>query len=126
MINFKTGKEREDFDLLDQHNPVLKALLIDAGEFTMLMYGKPIVITSIHRDAAEQAELYKQSQVKVIKSAHNTWEAADLRSRTFTPEEIKRICEYLNLKYKNANGKIVAFCHRIDGNAEHFHCQLFH
>lgn len=124
MINFKTKKEEIEYAKLGGHNPTLKALIVDVGEFTQLMYGKPVVITSIFRYPEEQAELYKQSQVKVTKSAHTAWRAVDLRSRTFTPEEIKRICEYLNLKYKNANGKPVAFCHKIDGNAEHFHLQL--
>lgn len=125
MISFKTKDEKDEFAQLEKHNPALKALLVDAGEFTMLMYNKPIVITSIFRDMTEQSELYKHSAHKVPVSPHMSWEAADLRSRTFTKEEIDRICEYLNLKYSNKNGKKVAFCHSIDGNAEHFHIALY-
>lgn len=125
MISFKTDNEREEFAQLGTKNPKLLDLLIDAGEFTVAMYNKPIVITSIYRSPEEQAALYSQSSVKVPNSPHMSWEAADLRSSTFDEHERTRICEYLNLRYSNKNGKKVAFCHAIAGQAYHFHVALY-
>jgi hypothetical protein len=106
-------------------NPKLLDLLIDLSEFCELMYKKNIVLTSVFRDETEQAELYKQSTHKVLKSAHGTYEAVDLRSSTFTAHEIETICSYLNTKYKNKNGKKVAIAHAIPGNVMHFHIALY-
>ena len=125
MISFKTENEREEWAKLPEKNPKLMDLLIDVGDFTMAMYNKPIVITSLYRDPAEQAALYAKAEKKVVNSPHSFWLAADLRSSTFSKEEIDRICEYVNGRYKNANGKTVAFCHTVPGQAPHFHIQLY-
>lgn len=125
MIEFKTPKVRDDYTQLGTKNPALLELLIDLAECVQLMFKKPIVLTSVHRNQAEQDALYAAGGNKAPKSAHSTWEAVDLRDSIYTKNEIDFIVNYLNTKYKNANGKKVALHHKIAGNVAHFHVALY-
>lgn len=125
MLTFKTPNERDEYAQLGTKNPKLLDLLIDLTSYVQEKHGKDIVITSVYRDAAEQNQLYKDEVKKVTNSPHSTWEAVDLRSSTFKQSELDDICSYLNGKYKNANGKRVAFVHAITGGAMHFHVALY-
>ena len=85
---------------------------------------KDVVLTSVYRTPEEQAALYAQSVHKVLKSDHMSWEAVDLRSSIYTPEEITAISAYLTAKYKNKDGRRVVLFHTVPGNAPHFHVCL--
>ena len=124
MIAFKTPRIRDEYTQLPQKNPKLFELVVDLAAFVE-RYGQDLTLTSILRTPEEQAALYKPGTPAPAKSAHLSWEAVDLRSLVFKKEEIDEICAYLNQKYKNANGKPVAFCHTVAGGAPHFHVQLF-
>lgn len=122
---FKTGSERSQWAELGTKNKPLVELVIDLVGHIRDLYSKDVVLTSVYRSPEQQSDLYKQSAVKVEKSAHETYEAVDLRSWLYTPAEIAEICAYLNKKHKNANGKPVAMCHAITGGAFHFHVALY-
>jgi len=125
MLKFKTPAQREQWVAMGTKNPALVDLVIDVSEYITLMFGKETVLTSILRTPEEQAALYAASPTKVVNSPHLTYEAVDLRSSLYTPEEIASICAYLNLTYRNANGKKVAIFHKIPGNVDHMHIQLY-
>lgn len=125
MIAFKTSNERDEYAQLGMKNPKLLDLLIDLVDYVGSTYRKDVTLTSVYRDPAEQNALYKDEVKKVPNTPHGTWEAVDLRSSTFTAAERDDICSYLNKKYKNANGKKVAFVHAITSQALHFHIQLY-
>jgi hypothetical protein len=124
-LQFKTARIRDEWAQLGFKNQKLVDLIIDLADYASLHYKQDLTLTSIYRDAAEQAELYAQSARKVVNSPHSTWEAVDVRSLVFKKPEVDEMVSYLNTKYKNANGKIVALFHTIPGNAPHFHLQLF-
>lgn len=125
MIGFKTTRIRDEFSELITKNKALFELLVDLAQHIHDVYKKDVVLTSIYRDDAEQADLYKSAVKKVLKSAHATYEAVDLRSWLYTDAEIQAIVAYLNAKYKNKNGKLVALFHTVPGNAAHFHVALY-
>jgi uncharacterized protein YcbK (DUF882 family) len=125
MLAFKTNRIRDEYSQLPKENPGLFELVVDLADYVAQHTKQDLTLTSILRTPEEQAALYAQSQVKVEKSAHLTWEAVDLRSLVFTKAEIADICGYLNAKYKNENGKTIAFCHTVINNAPHFHVQLY-
>lgn len=123
-LAFKTNRIRDEWVELATKNHALSELIIDLADYVK-QFKQDLTLTSILRTPEEQAALYVNATSKVEKSAHLTWEAVDLRSLVFTKDEIKDICAYLNGKYKNANGKVVAFCHTVAGGAPHFHVQLY-
>jgi hypothetical protein len=124
-LTFKTLNERDEYLELPKRNPKLLDLLIDLTAYTAKKHGKDITLTSVYRDEEEQKDLYKESPTRPAASPHCTWQAVDLRSSTLTQEEMDDMCAYLNSRYKNANGKVVAFTHKIPGNVMHFHLQLY-
>jgi hypothetical protein len=125
MLTFKTPREREEYAQLPQKCPKLFALVVDLAHYVEEMLKKDVVLTSVYRTPDEEAELYKESEHKVIHSAHFTWNAVDLRSSIYTPDEIQGITNYLNSRYKNIDGRPMVIYHRLTGNAFHFHIQLF-
>lgn len=125
MLTFKTPNERDEWSQLLNKNIGLFDLIIDLTAYVDDKYGKDVVLTSVYRDAAEQNQLYKDEPKKVPNTPHSTWEAVDLRSSIYSEQERAEICEYLNKKYKNANGKKVAFVHAVTGGALHFHVALY-
>lgn len=119
-LGFKTNRVRDEYAQLLVKNPRLFYLLSELTMYVQAKYKKDVVLTSILRTPEEQADLYKNSQKKVVNSPHLTWEAVDLRSSIYTDEEIQDILVYVNGRVKNPDGK-VSFVHAIPGNASHFH-----
>jgi hypothetical protein len=124
MLAFKTPRIRDEYGQLPQKNERLFELVVDLAQYVQDTYKLDLTLTSIYRTAEEQAALYAQSQHKVLDSSHMHWKAVDLRSLVFTKPEIDAICAYLAAKWKNKDGRSVAFCHTIVGGAPHFHVQL--
>jgi hypothetical protein len=129
QILFKNDSERlkEEFNELAIKNVYLSRLIVDAQNYCYTNFQKNIVITMIYRTQEEQDSIYKDDaryKVKKFKSPHQFFHASDLRSSTFTPEEIKKLVDYLNLTYDENNYyKFTAMCHDV-GLGEHFHIQF--
>ena len=124
MITFKTDRIRDEFGQLAFKNPKLFDLLTDLKTYVEEHMHRDIVLTCILRTKEENDELYKLVPVeKRPNSPHLGWGAVDLRSSTFSDDEIHQLVAYLNVKYKNASGKPVALFHSIPGNVKHFHIQ---
>lgn len=119
-LGFKTNRIRDEYAQLLVKNPRLFYLLSELTMYVQARHKKDVVLTSILRTPEEQADLYKNSQKKVVKSPHLTWEAVDLRSSIYTEEEVKDILAYINGRIKNPDGK-QSFVHAIPGNVDHFH-----
>jgi hypothetical protein len=125
-VKFKTKRIEDEYAELDVHNPELKGLLVMLDTYSRAKFSKEIVLTHLFRTEQEQIDLYKATEVskRPAKSPHQTWEAVDLRSKTFTKEEQNDMCKMLNETFTNPRGKTTAFVHTIAGGAEHFHIQV--
>jgi len=129
-IAYKNESERlkKEFTQLASKNTVLYDMLIDINEFANREFGKGVLITMIYRKQSEQDYLYRNSAKyakRKFKSPHQFWHAVDLRSRTFTAEEIARMVEYINYEYDDVNYyKFSADYHEVGKNGLHFHLQF--
>jgi len=129
-VRVKDDSKRLQLELKEllTKNKLLHDLIFDLAEFIKSSFKKELVITMIFRTDAEQAEIYKDDpkyKVKPFKSPHQLWSAVDIRSLIFTPDEIKKIEDYLNNKYNGSNGfKWTARNHKVGVGAFHFHIQL--
>lgn len=124
MIQTKDQRVAKELAELPVHNARLAKLLSVLVTFVELELKKDIVVTSILRTQAEHDALYAATPPaqRPTSSPHMNWEAADLRSSTFTQPEIDRMVNFLN-QFSFRNGKKVAMCHAIAGGAMHFHIQ---
>lgn len=136
LISMKKGSDRlnDEFTkyIVDEgNNQALKDLIIDVSKYTMDNFGKGIVITMIYRTKEEQDDIYagterrgRKYDEKPWKSPHQFYHAVDLRSRSFTPQEINQLVDYINAKYNQDNYyKFTAKCHNV-GRGDHFHIQF--
>ena len=126
--SFKDDSQRlkEEYAQLKNKNIHLYNLLHDICAYCNANFNKTVVVTMIYRTEAEQDNIYKDDpkyKVRKFKSPHQFWHAIDLRSKTFTPEEIKKIEDYLNNTYNSTNHyKFTARNHTV-GLGFHFHTQ---
>lgn len=125
-MKFKTSREEKEFEQLPLKNPKLKMLLVNIDAYAIAFFSKEITITRIYCTKEEEDALYAEDMSKRPKvSPHEVWEAADLRSRVFTEDEIDKIVNYCNTNWKYHDGSHpVALYHMIAGNTYHFHIQV--
>lgn len=128
-IEFKNGSARlsSEYKQLSTENPYLYNLINDLNQYINDTFSKNLVITMIYRTQAEQDYLYRNSakyKERKFKSPHQFWHGVDIRSRTFTSEEIAKIEQYINDKHNAANYyKWTAKNHTV-GSGYHFHIQF--
>lgn len=86
---------------------------------------KDITLTHLYRTAEEQVALYAATEPakRPTASPHQVWNAVDLRSSVYTPEEVAGIVAWVNKHYTNPNGRVCALAHAIAGGAYHLHIQ---
>lgn len=129
IIYFKNGSKRlqDEFVALVDNNKDLHELIVDTCAYCKAEFNKDIVITMLYRTQEEQDEIYKDNakyKEKKFKSPHQFNHAVDLRSSTFTKEEIDNLVNYLNKVYNSTNYyKFTAMCHDV-GHGDHFHIQF--
>ena len=118
MITFKSPRIENEFKQLYNRNPRLQKVLEIAARYCELEFKKDIVITSLYRDPQENKDVGG-----IATSPHMTWEAADLRSFTFTDEELAKLAAFLNgITFRN--GKKTCVYHKVAGGAYHLHIQV--
>lgn len=121
-MKFKTDRIEQEFKQLSIKNPDLARIINWIGITAFTMFGKEIVLTDIFRTILEQVKIYGVGTKKV--SPHMLWHAVDLRSSTFTDDEIKQLVDLINNTYnKNNVYKFTAMCHEVNGFGMHFHIQ---
>ena len=121
MIKFKTEREKLEYPLLQKNNIKLFFILNDVATYVANKFKKDIVVTEIFRTEEENLAIYGYQKSNV----HMYWRGVDLRSSTFTPEEIEDVVAYVNKKYpydKKETHK-TALYHMVDNNSYHFHLQ---
>lgn len=128
-IKYKNDSDRlkTEHEDLSTFNYNLYALLEDLRMYVFDEFGKTITITMIYRTDEEQEEIYKDNkryQKEKFKSPHQFWQGVDLRSRTFTDEEIEVIENYLNSLYNEVNYYDWTAKNHTVGLGDHFHIQL--
>lgn len=131
MVQFKNQDQRlkTEYNDLPARNSFLAQLLQDLDKYVQNKFKKELVVTMIGRTTLEQAEIYKDDpkfKIRAFKSPHQLWHALDLRSKTFTDEEVKDIEDYLNKKYNGNNAYAwTARNHEVANHGEHFHIQYY-
>lgn len=126
---FKNQSDRleNEYRFLKDKNPELYELMTDLTVWSTRELGMPVTITMIDRTQAEQDEIYKNDakyMAKKFKSPHQLWSAVDIRSITYTLDQIKQTEEYLNNKYNPINTYAwTAKNHKVGNNGLHFHIQ---
>ena len=123
-----SGRLKREHEELKDHNPSLFKLLSDLEEFVTKQFSKDVMITMIYRTQDEQDELYRNDpkyKTKKFKSPHQFWHSLDLRSKSFTGDEVLAIEKFLNDSYNLKNFyRWTAKNHAISGNVDHFHIQF--
>jgi hypothetical protein len=124
MILFKTDRIKQEFLKLQTLNPNLYKLIGIIGFFCEEELHKDITLTEVFRTQEEQKALYAQTppERRPAFSPHMYWRAVDIRSFNFTQAEIARILALANC-FRYVQGKPVALCHSVTGNAMHLHFQ---
>jgi hypothetical protein len=117
---------KNEYNELIEKNVGLFDLINDLCIYAKNSLREDIVITMIYRTDEEQDSIYKDDPkyiAKKFKSPHQFYHAVDIRSHTFTADEIKNIEDYLNNKYNPNNYyKWTAKNHNV-GLGDHFHIQ---
>jgi len=126
MIKFKTVMiQHEYWSSTKGIKSKLKKLIELISFYVELKYKKNIMITGLIRTQAEQDSIYKNNkkyQKKPWKSVHQFGRGCDLRSWTFTKEQIRDIQEFANrIPYRK--GKNTCVVHNV-GRGLHFHFQV--
>lgn len=124
-ICFKTPRERQEFFQLYEMNKDLFGLVDQLGVRICNNFRKDLTLTSIHRTKEENDALYTSTppEQRPKGSPHCFWKAVDFRSRDFEEHELADIIAWVNGEYKNPNGKITCFVHKIEAGAVHAHIQ---
>ena len=122
---FKSDRIRDEWSQLAFKNLPLFDIINRLHDHVAEVYGKELVLTSILRTKEENDELYKDTppEQRPAASPHCIWGAVDVRSSTFTDEEITSLTAWLNASFRNPSGKATALYHSIPGQAKHFHIQ---
>jgi len=102
-------------DWQDLVDPRLCAVLLALAEWAMRKWNKGIVITCLNRTTLENAKVGGS-----IYSAHLRGRAADIRSRTFTDEQLRQIVDYLNLVW----GDLLYVKYHNSGSGPHIHINI--
>lgn len=132
-LRYKNNSDRlfQEFQSLAHQNDNLYNLVLnDLVPWVEKRFGDDITITMIYRTQEEQDDIYQGKtrrgrtyEEKPWKSPHQFWHSVDIRSRTFTPEQIKEIENHLNMGYNQTNYyRFTAKCHNV-GRGDHFHIQ---
>lgn len=122
-MRYKTDRLVDEYKQLWDKNPRLCHILIELDQFCIGTFGKDIMITSIYRSPEEQAEVYKNSPIKVPNSPHTVWEGVDLRSTDWTLDQKGKMLKLLNQNVVYGGRRRCAMVHAITGNVDHFHIQ---
>lgn len=124
MIKFKTDRIKNEFDW-KKIKPKLIRLIELISLYVELKYKKNILITGLIRTQAEQDSIYKNNpkyKKKPWRSVHEFGRGGDLRSWTFTKEQIADIKKFANMiPYRK--GKNTCVVHNV-GRGIHFHFQV--
>lgn len=124
-IQYKDPKRHlAEIEQLKVENPDLLGVLEFIRNFSQNTYNKEITVTMILRTDAEQDHLYRNStkyKAKKFKSPHQFGHAFDLRSKTFTIQEIDALVNATNNTFNSTNFyKPTAMYHDV-GSGLHFH-----
>lgn len=125
-MKYKKDNYFTQFCDLGFHNPKLYKIGLALDNFTTIEFNKDIVLTHVFRTQEEHDALYAATPAdqRPKTSPHMTWEAIDIRSTDFTPEQRLCMLQFLNsFSYDSKRSRNVAMVHAIVGGAPHFHIQ---
>ena len=117
QVKFKDDSARlkDEFDSKVDHR--LQYILTNLAGWIDANLNKELVITCLLRDATENAALPGSNP----QSAHLRGDAADIRSRDFTTQEVDAIVAFIKKQW----GPVVhCLFHNPGGNAPHIHLNI--
>jgi hypothetical protein len=139
QIDFKYKNLEEEFQRAD---PRLRSFVFELANLVKRKFNKGLLITHIERTQKEQNQLhqekidqgfyvllgnkklYSEDKLKPTLSPHQSVpsRAIDLRSNTFSDDEIVEMKEYIDFWFPYREGKPTFLCHKNSG--EHIHLQV--
>jgi protein tyrosine phosphatase len=124
-MKYKSDRIRTEFGQLPYKNMPLFDIITRLDSYAQDTFNKEITLTCILRTKEENDALYASTPPEQRPKAtpHVFWGACDLRSSTFSDDEIASLVAWLNSSFKNPSKAKVAIYHCIAGNAPHFHIQ---
>jgi len=126
ILKFKTDRIAKEWES-EKIPQKLRDTVILGAFYSFTYFKKPLVLTGIYRTPQEQYDIYKDNPAFIEspwKSNHQVWRAIDLRSRIYTPDEIRRLMEVFNsIPYRDGKKKTAVY-HKVGDNSFHFHIQV--
>jgi len=115
--------------------PDIGKLILDYVDyFSQKEFGIEIMITHLFRTQDEQDYIYKgrtRKQGDTLRhygknpwySDHQFWQAADIRTFHYKPEQVKKIIKFINenFRYNKDDSKKMVLYHQIGSHGWHFH-----
>lgn len=130
MVLFKFPELKVEFDGKKdvgeaRLHPRLRLMVFALTGFADYHFGRDIIITHILRTQEEQDAFYGNDpryEAAPWKSVHQFGRGVDIRSTSFTRDEIGRMVDFINLNFPYGGGKSAALQHNI-GSGAHIHLQ---
>lgn len=122
MIGTKTDRIAKELAELPVHNKRLYDIVQLTQAYSLLAFGKSIMITEINRTPEENTALYPAG-AEPAHRPHTKWEAVDLRSWVFTDGEIQKLLSMLNTITVYKGQRKCGVYHAITNGAFHLHIQ---
>jgi len=120
---FKTIRQEQDWRYLVEKEAMIVPVVMMAAEWCGRMFGKQLVLTSIHRTEMEHRDMLAGLGIAYYPTVHMYWRGVDLRSWIYTPDEIRKLETMLNGRFDYGRSKKVAVYHDI-GAGVHLHLQV--
>ena len=121
-IFYKTKRVQAEFDC-GTIDPRLRVILIDLAEWVYFEFGKPMTLTCIRRNQAENEAVEGMERSAHISDDDGYVRAADIRSRNFLKPEKKRIVHYILDKWNRRQKYVHCIYHDAD-SGPHFHINI--
>ncbi len=123
-LMFKSTREEEEFWNDKITDPRIRAITLELARYSKDHFGKEMVVTCVGRTPAEQIEIYGEDTPSAHKFNIEKGElcrAVDIRSTTYTQEELFKLKNYF-AKWFDL-GYLYSFLVHNIGDGVHIHLQ---
>jgi hypothetical protein len=122
LINFVTPEVETEWN--DRKlDPRVIAIVLYIARFVAREFNETLTVTDVWRSDARQIELYG-GIMPAFGNVHGDWRAVDLRTRDFTPEQIRTVNAHIEQHWKRLDGKPVMLYHSVGSQGFHWHVQV--
>lgn len=118
-MKFKVYTLEDEFTRIDEQ---LRHILLWCDIYSNQYFSKDVTVTCLFRTIDDQRKLYPDKNPPPY-SSHLDGRGADLRSHSYSKDQIDQFVKAINDTFPRTDGKPTAMCHTIPGNVPHFHIQ---